>query len=181
LTIGLSLKKTSSASVEAEIASANAANKVLQYLTFTLGFERFGVPILSIVEIIEYEAPVPVPGLPNLFVGVIDLRDTAVPVIELAACLNRASESISKRTCILIVETSSRAKHRRVGFVVDSVSEVVDIANNLIEPPPVFGAMSAESYLIGTGRTESGFVVLLDFDPLISMYAGELVDEVHAD
>lgn len=178
MSIGLSLKKTSGGNTPAEGASVNASNQVLQCLTFTLGFERFGVAILSILEIIEYEAPVPVPGLPPLFSGVINLRDAAVPVIELASCLNRAAESISKRTCILIVETTSSAKHRRVGFVVDSVSEVVDIPSSLIDPPPILGSMSAENYLIGTGRLDNGFVVLLDFDPLISMYAGELAEEV---
>ena len=181
MSVGLSLSKATGDNAAEGGGSLEASAQVHQYLTFTLGFDRFGVPILSVLEIIEYEAPAPVPGLPSLFSGIINLREAAVPVIELATCLNRSAEIISKRTCILIVETASHAKHRRVGFIVDSVSEVMDIDPKSIDAPPVVGSMAAEPYLIGTGRIprdpfdleSSGVVVLLDFEPLIAMFAGE--------
>lgn len=177
---GLSLGKATRDSTSDGSLTQDLSAQAQQYLTFTLGFDLFGVPILSILEIIEFQAPVPVPGLPSLFCGVIDLRNAAVPVIELATCLNRSPGDVSKRTCILIVETGSHAIHRRVGFVVDSVSEVLDIDPKVIDPPPVIGSMTAEPYLIGTGRIprdpfdfdSSGVVVLLDFEPLIAMFAG---------
>jgi purine-binding chemotaxis protein CheW len=181
LSTGLFLKKANRDDPLDVRTSTGTSAVSQQYLTFTLGFERFGVPILSVLEIIEYGAPAVVPGLPSLFSGVISLRETAVPVIELATCLNRSAESVSKRTCILIVETGNRGAHRQVGFIVDSVSEVIDIAQNAIHPPPMIGAMGAEPYLIGTGRIacdpfnleSSGIIVLIDFEPLITMFAGE--------
>jgi len=159
----------------AQRVNAAAAVDQVQYLTFEMGDETCGVRILSVREIIEYEAPLSVPGLPNLVSGIINLRGVAVPVVELAACLGRMSSELSKRTCILIIETLINGQGKNIGFIVDAVDEVLDIRLTDIEPPSVFGAMSAESYLIGTGRTESGFVVLLDFDALISVFAGELV------
>lgn len=176
----MSLKKPSGADATAEKTDDAAAGRVRQYLTFRLGFELFAVPILSILEIIEYQPPVPVPGLPSLFCGVIDLRESAVPVIELASCLSRSVGAVTKRSCILIVETQSHARHRRVGFIVDSVDEVMDIAAEAIDAPPVIGSMAAEPYLLGTGRLprdpfdldNTGVVVLIDFEPLITMFAG---------
>ncbi|MEY3973917.1 MAG: hypothetical protein RIS59_278 [Pseudomonadota bacterium] len=177
--LGLSLRRATDTGVPVENAEDVDFGTGSQYLTFRLGAERFAVPILSILEIIEYQPPVPVPGLPPLFCGVIDLRETAVPVIELASCLKRPVGAISKRTCILIVEAIGSAEQWRVGFIVDSVNEVMDIAADTIAPPPVIGSISAEPYLLGTGRVprdpfdveDSEVIVLVDFEPLIAMFA----------
>ena len=180
MSLGLSLSRATDTGNSVDLASLHSAGPARQYLTFRLGFEQFAAPILSILEIIEFHPPVPVPGLPAPFCGVIELRDTAVPIIELASCLYRPVGEVSKRTCILIVETKGYSQNRRIGFIVDSVNEVMDITADAIDPPPVIGAMAAESYLLGTARVprdpfdfdSSGVVVLIDFEPLIAMFAG---------
>lgn len=156
----------------AQRANATPAVEQVQYLTFEMGTETYGVGILSVREIIEYEAPLSVPGLPSLVSGIINLRGVAVPVVELAACLGRMSSELSKRTCILIIETLINGQAKDVGFIVDAVDEVLDIRLTDIDPPTVIGNDAAHPYLIGTAKVDGGFVILLDFRKLVEMYAG---------
>jgi purine-binding chemotaxis protein CheW len=139
-----------------------------QYLTFMLGGETFGVGILSVKEIIEYHSLTAVPMMPDFIRGVINLRGAVVPVIDLATRFGRPASEVSRRTCIVIVELDSRSDTQVVGIVVDEVNEVVDIAAELIGPPPSFGANIRTDFIRGMGRLESQIVMLLDIDRVLS-------------
>ena len=142
-----------------------------QFLTFNLGEEMFAIGTLSIREIIEYGQLTEVPMVPPFIRGVINLRGSVVPVIDLSVRFGRPSCQITKRTCIVIIETSHEegVHGQQMGIVVDAVSEVLEIAASDIEPPPEFGARIRIDFISGMGKINGKFVVLLDVNRILSI------------
>lgn len=133
-----------------------------QFLTFQLGSETFAIGILCIKEIIAYAEVVPVPMVPDFVHGIINLRGSVVPVIDLAVRLGRTSAAISKRTCIVIIEMDGPHGPQTVGVVVDSVNTVLEIPTSAIEPTPAFGANLRTDYVYGMGKVDENFVIILN-------------------
>jgi purine-binding chemotaxis protein CheW len=137
-----------------------------QFLTFVLGGEIFALSILAIKEILEYAAPTTVPMMPSFIRGVVNLRGAAVPVIDLAARFGRPATLITKKTCIVMVES---AEDRQVlGIMVDAVNEVLEIPESEIEPAPAFGGSVRGDFIQGMGKVRGGFVVILDAGRVLS-------------
>lgn len=134
-----------------------------QYLTFQIGREMFAVGILNIREIIEYGSLTTVPMMPEFVRGVINLRGSVVPVIDLSARFGRGESSINRRSCVVILEVEGLADSlQEIGVIVDSVSEVLEIPPADIEPAPSFGAHIRSDFIAGMGKVEGQFVILLD-------------------
>ncbi|MEJ7138409.1 chemotaxis protein CheW [Amphibiibacter pelophylacis] len=140
-----------------------------QYLTFLLGQEMFALGISAIKEIIEYSAPTPVPMMPGVLRGVINLRGAVVPVLDLQARFGRTPSPVERRSCIVIVEMAVGEGRQVMGVVVDAVSEVLDIAAGDIEPPPQFGAQLRTDFIRGMARVRDRFVIVLDLNSVLSM------------
>lgn len=140
-----------------------------QYLTFVLGQDAFAIGILHIKEILEYGQPTTVPLMPEFIRGVINLRGSVVPVIDLAARFGRPATRPSRRTCIVIVESGTQQQD--IGVIVDAVNEVVDIPPERIEPPPALGAGVSLEFMQGMGKVgEDGrFVIVLAADHVLSL------------
>jgi purine-binding chemotaxis protein CheW len=147
----------------------DAETQTDQYLTFMLGGEMYAIGILSIKEIIEYSSLTEVPMMPACVRGVINLRGAVVPVIDLAVRIGRASSPVTKRTCIVIIEVRMNDERQDIGVVVDSVSEVLEIAHTDIEPPPSFGAQVRTDFMRGMGKVNQKFVILLDVDRALAL------------
>ncbi len=139
-----------------------------QYLTFMLSSEMFAIGILKVKEIIEYGNLTKVPMMPACIRGVINLRGAVVPVMDLSSRFGTASTPVTKRTCIVIVETTADAGHRDVGVVVDAVNEVLEISAADVEPPPAFGARICTDFIAGIGKVNGRFVILLNADEVLS-------------
>ncbi len=141
-----------------------------QYLTFVLGGEVYALGILNIKEIIAYGDLTEVPMMPAFVRGVINLRGSVVPVIDLLARFGKGCTSIAKRTGIVIVETSSEADDNQdIGIIVDAVNEVVDISRREIEPPPSFGAGIRPDFISGMAKRNGKFVILLNNARVLSV------------
>lgn len=147
-----------------------------QYLTFKVGEETFGISIAHVKEIIEYGGVTPLPMMPKFIKGVINLRGTAVPVIELATRLGKESSEITRLTCILIVEIVHNDEQVDVGLMVDSVNEVLALAADQIEPPPKFGSSIRTDFIDGMGKINDDFVVLLRPDRVLTMEEMSLLE-----
>jgi purine-binding chemotaxis protein CheW len=143
-------------------AGAGVKLEPTQYLTFMLSGETFAIGILGIKEIIEYAGLTTVPMMPDCVRGVINLRGAVVPVVDLAARFGRAPTTVSKRTCIVIVETADGEAQHVVGVMVDAVNAVIAIAAADIEPAPAFGARVRPDFIAGMGKVNDKFVILLD-------------------
>ena len=143
-----------------------------QYLTFLLSREEFAVDVLSVKEIIEYGDVTTVPGTPAHVRGVINLRGSVVPVVDLAVKLGREESPLSRRSCIVIVETGLQGERAVTGVVADAVNQVIEFSPEDIEPPPAFGTGVRLHYLDGIAKTGSSFVLVLNMDSVLS-------DEAH--
>ena len=135
-----------------------------QYLTFWLGEEMFALDIRSVREIIQYAPMTRVPLMPAFVRGVINLRGAVVPVIDLHARFGRPAASVGKKTCVVIFDAMRDGERTELGLMVDAVSEVVDIADDAIEPPPNFGTSVRRDFISAIGKRGDRFVVLLEPD-----------------
>ena len=148
-----------------------------QDLTFLLGGEMFAVGILNVKEIIEYGQLTGIPMMPDFIRGVINLRGSVVPVIDLAARFGGKPTEVTRRTCIVIVEVSDgfdkdgdeQSNGHDIGIMVDAVSEVLDIPGSEIEPPPTFGARIRADFIFGMGKVGGKFVILLNINKVLSI------------
>ena len=147
-----------------QLASAAPA----QFLSFMLGQDMFAIGILAVREILEYAGVTPVPQMPPAISGVINLRGTAVPVLDLALRLERTPSPIGKRTCIIVVEVDGDDGPFVIGILVDAVNAVLDIPAADIEPAPSFGAQVRAELLQGIGKVQGRFVLLLNVRHVVS-------------
>jgi Chemotaxis signal transduction protein len=139
-----------------------------QFLTFLLGEEVFAIGILVIKEIIEYGNVTAVPMMPGFVRGVINLRGSVVPVVDLSARFGRKPVQRTRRTCIIIIEVEDEGERQDIGLVVDAVNAVVEIADDQIEPPPAFGARIRSDFIEGMGKVNDKFVIILNADKVLS-------------
>jgi purine-binding chemotaxis protein CheW len=153
-----------------------ASTAPAQFLSFMLGPDMFAIGILAVREILEYAGVTPVPQMPPSISGVINLRGTAVPVLDLARRLERVPSALSKRTCIIVVEVEGDDGPFVIGILVDAVNAVLDIPAAEIEPAPSFGAQVRADLLHGIGKVNGRFVLLLDVQHVVSaIHLTELV------
>lgn len=146
-----------------------------QYLTFKLGGEMFAVGILNVKEIIEFGSITEIPMMPSFIRGVINLRGSVVPVIDLSARFGNKATEVGKRTCIVIVEAQDGDTRHDIGVIVDAVSEVLEIPPAEIEPPPSFGAKIRADFIFGMGKAgrkaedaAGQFVIILNIERVLS-------------
>jgi purine-binding chemotaxis protein CheW len=140
-----------------------------QYLTFMLSEEMFAISILGIKEIIEYDTLTVVPMMPECIRGVINLRGSVVPVIDLSARIGRRVSPVGKRTCIVIVEVGVTSERQDVGMIVDAINQVLEIPAADIEPVPQFGANIRTCFIEGMAKIGGRFLVILDINHILSM------------
>lgn len=156
-------------STGASATALTAPPEPLQYLTFMLGGEVFAIGILAIKEIIEYGHLTEVPMMPASVRGVINLRGAVVPVMDLQARFGRPASDVTKRTCIVIVETGDADDGQVIGVVVDAVNEVLDLPASDIEPPPSFGSSIRSDFVCGMAKVRGKFVIVLDAANVLSV------------
>jgi purine-binding chemotaxis protein CheW len=159
-----------SAVVSAKSAQAPVATAAREkYLTFALGQELLALGILRVKEILGYREPTAILRMPAHVRGVINLRGTVIPVLDLDARFGRASRAVGRRSCILIVEADFNGEKHILGIVVDAVNEVLSIAEADVGPVPEFGGTIRARFLRGLVRNQGRFVALLDADTVFDM------------
>lgn len=136
---------------------------LLQVVSFVVGGEEFGLDILRVQEIIRIQALTRVPNSPHFVDGVINLRGKIIPVIALRKRFGLEELAHDRQTRIVVSETNGAV----LGFIVDSVSEVLRIPADTVEPPPRLGKVERE-YVSGVGKLDNRLLILLDVDRLMS-------------
>lgn len=133
-------------------------------LSFAVNGETFAIAIDLIKEIIEFGSVTRVPMAPPHMRGVLNLRGSVVPVVDLAARMGKGRSAAGKRTCIVVIGVPGEEEGERVdlGVVVDAVNEVLDIPEADIEPAPAFGANVRPDFIDGMAKVRGKFVVVLD-------------------
>lgn len=139
-----------------------------EFLTFILGEEEYGIDILKVQEIRGYDAVTRIANAPAFIKGVINLRGTIVPIVDLRIKFNVGDAVYNEFTVVIILNIAQRT----VGVVVDGVSDVMALTADQIRPAPEFGAAVDTRYLTGLGAVEERMLILLDIEGLMS--SGEL-------
>src|ERR1700684_358150 len=140
----------------------------VQYLTFITAGEEYAIAIVKVREIIEFEAVTTVPNTPVWIRGVTNLRGSVVAVVDLATKFGLPASGISKFSCIIITEVMFHGESLIMGVLADSVSQVIDLSDDEIEPPPPFGTRVKTEYLLGMGALGKKFCLILDIDKVLS-------------
>lgn len=153
---------------------------ILQYLTFHLSGEPYAVDILHVREIIEYGAITPIPMMPDFIAGVINLRGSVVPVVDLNRRFGGERARITKRTSIIVIELRREEGCIDIGVIVDIVNDVLEIRQSDIEPAPKFGAKIRTDFIEGMGKVKGTFLILLQVDNVLDVEELSMVETLAA-
>ncbi|MGB2985629.1 MAG: chemotaxis protein CheW [Phycisphaerae bacterium] len=134
-----------------------------KYLTFKLANEEYGVEILKVRELIGFMEITAVPQMPRYIKGVINLRGKVIPVVDLRLKFGLEEIERTEQTCIIVVDVG-----KEIGIVVDTVSEVLDIHRDNIEPPPSMGGSVDTTFILGMGKVGEEVKILLDIDKVLT-------------
>jgi purine-binding chemotaxis protein CheW len=161
---------------ESRVAEQAAAEMVAeQFLTFRLADEVYGIGVLKVQEIIGMMPVTRVPRMPCYLRGVVNLRGRIIPVIDLSQRFGLACAQDTEVACIIVVQVAGSSGTATVGLIVDEVREVVDIADDQIEPVPDLGVAIDSSLIHGIGKLEQLVVLLLDIDQVLTQTEFEAV------
>jgi purine-binding chemotaxis protein CheW len=138
-----------------------------QVLTFVLGAETYGVDILRVQEIRGWSAVTRIPNSPPHVLGVLNLRGSIVPIVDLRKRFELAQAEYTAVTVVIVLTVRSGAGRREFGVVVDGVSDVVDVEAAAVQPTPDMGARAATDHIRGLVSIAGRMVVLLDIDRLL--------------
>jgi len=150
--------------IESSVAQASFNNDIQQYLSFALGEEQYGIEILKVQEIKGYSGITPIPNTAAHIRGVMNLRGTVVPVVDLRAKFSLESRTYDKFTVIIVVTVGAKI----TGLIVDAVSDVLDVSRGAIRPTPDLGRREDTRFISGMANVGEKLVVLLDIDTLLA-------------
>jgi purine-binding chemotaxis protein CheW len=145
-----------------------------EFLTFTLGDEEYGLDILKVQEIRGYDAVTTIANTPDFIKGVINLRGTIVPIVDLRIKFHLGTVEYDQLTVVIILNLGQRV----VGIVVDSVSDVLALTPEQIRPAPELSATLDTRYITGLGTVDERMLILVDIEKLMSSSEMALVDAV---
>ena len=146
-----------------------AVTDIIQHLTFTLADEVFALDIGKVREVLDFTTVTKVPGTPDFMRGVINLRGSVVPVVDMRLKFGMSATEQGINTCIIIVEVAVDGEKTVLGALADSVQEVLDLEAGQIEPPPRIGTKLKLEFICGMGKRDEGFVMILDVDKVFSI------------
>jgi purine-binding chemotaxis protein CheW len=143
--------------------------QAIQYLTFKLENEIFALGIDQVREVLEFDQVTKVPQTPDMMRGVINLRGSVVPVIDLKLKFGMGSTEKSVNTCVIIVELDLDGEATLIGALADSVQEVIDLEPDKIEPAPKIGTRLNTELIRGMGKRNGEFIILLEIEKVFTL------------
>jgi purine-binding chemotaxis protein CheW len=146
----------------------NDATTATQYLTFKMDDEVFAFDIAKVREVLDFMTMTRVPRMPEFLRGVINLRGSVVPVVDLRLKFGMPKIEKNVNTCVIIVEVTVDGSSTVLGALADSVQEVLDIEPAQIEPAPKIGTALRTDFIKGMGKQNDHFVMILDIDRVFS-------------
>lgn len=148
--------------------SVSSINGTRQYLTFQLKDEVFAIDVVNVREILELNTVTKVPQTPDYMRGVINLRGSVVPVLDMRLKFGMAMTEKTIDTCIVVVEVAFDGEDVIIGALVDSVQEVFELESEQIEPAPRIGTHLKTEFIKGMGKKDDRFIIILDIDRVFS-------------
>jgi purine-binding chemotaxis protein CheW len=156
---------------------AMGITETTQYLTFRLDEEVFALDIAQVREVLDYTNITRVPRTPEFMRGVINLRGSVVPVVDMRLKFGMTKTEQTVNTCIIIAEISIDGDTTVLGALADSVQEVIELSAEQIEPAPRIGTRLRTEFIRGMGKRDEEFVIILDIDRIFSADELSLVQD----
>jgi purine-binding chemotaxis protein CheW len=144
--------------------SVSGITETSQYLTFTLDEELFALDISKVREVLEFTSATKVPRTPEFMRGVINLRGSVVPVVDLRVKFGMSRTEKGIDTCVIIADVAVDGERTTLGALADSVQEVLELDPVQIDPPPRIGTRLDTAFIKGMGKRDDDFLILLDID-----------------
>ena len=148
--------------------SSSAETFAQQYLTFRLGSETFAVDVCQVREILDLVQITRVPQMPDYMLGVINLRGSVVPVVDLRRKFGLAARDTTRESCIIVLEVDFGGEVTVVGALADAVQEVLELGADAVEPAPRLGMKLKTEFIRGMGKKDEQFLILLDINRIFS-------------
>ncbi|QWV98501.1 chemotaxis protein CheW [Geomonas nitrogeniifigens] len=152
--------------------------ETVQYLTFNLDQELFALDIGKVREVLDFTSVTKVPGTPDFMQGVINLRGSVVPVLDLHLKFGMNGTERTVNTCVIITEIELEGETLVMGAMADAVQEVLDLEPEQIEPPPRIGTNLNVDFIKGMGKHNEQFIIILDIDRIFSSHELDAVQEM---
>lgn len=157
--------------------SVESITETRQYLTFKLDEETFALDVNTVREVLDFTTLTRIPRTPEFMRGVINLRGSVMPVVDLRLAFGMSATEKTVNTCIIVVEVLFDGEATTLGALADSVKEVAEIEPDQIQPPPRVGTSVKTDFIKGMGQREAELVVILDID---RVFASDQLSELRA-
>lgn len=164
------------AMISAGAAAGDEALVASEFLTFTLGSEEYAIDILKVQEIRGYETPTLIANAPSFIKGVINLRGTIVPIVDMRIKFNLGKIEYTPFTVVIILNIAGRV----IGTVVDSVSDVISLTPVQVRPAPDFSGSFDTKYILGLATVDGRMMIVTDIERLMTSADMELIDDASA-
>ncbi|AMG29870.1 chemotaxis protein CheW [Grimontia hollisae] len=148
----------------AEVQKENVNDEVLQWVTFQLEDETYGINVMQVREVLRYTEIAPVPGAPDYVLGIINLRGNVVTVIDTRSRFGLVQGEVSDNTRVIVIEAESQV----IGIMVDSVAEVVYLKTSEIDTTPSVGTDESAKFIQGVSNRNGHLLILVDLNKLLS-------------
>ncbi len=152
---------------EDNVIGLEAENSANQVLTFMLAGEEYGVDILRVQEIKGWESSTEIPNTPEYIQGVMNLRGTIVPIVDLRSRFALEQIEYGNTTVVIVLKTMNDEKEKTIGFIVDAVSDVYNLSEEQLKPSPDFGNAVNTEFVKGLATVDEKMLILLDIDHLV--------------
>jgi purine-binding chemotaxis protein CheW len=152
---------------EEGVPGLEAGDNTNQFLTFMLAGEEYGVDILRVQEIKGWESSTEIPNTPDYIQGVMNLRGTIVPIVDLRSRFDLEQIEYNNTTVVIVLKTKSEDSEKTIGFIVDAVSDVYNLSEEQLKPSPDFGNAVSTEFVKGLATVDEKMLILLDIDQLI--------------
>ncbi|MBE1274740.1 chemotaxis protein CheW [Enterovibrio baiacu] len=148
----------------AEVQKDNVNDEVLQWVTFQLEDETYGINVMQVREVLRYTEIAPVPGAPDYVLGIINLRGNVVTVIDTRSRFGLMQADVTDNTRVIVIEAESQV----IGIMVDSVAEVVYLRTSEIDTTPSVGTDESAKFIQGVSNRNGNLLILVDLNKLLS-------------
>ena len=149
---------------EVEVRKDQSNDEVLQWVTFQLEEETYGINVMQVREVLRYTEIAPVPGAPDYVLGIINLRGNVVTVIDTRSRFGLTEGEITDNTRIIVIES----EHQVIGILVDSVAEVVYLRSSEIDTTPSVGTDESAKFIQGVSNRDGKLLILVDLNKLLT-------------
>lgn len=155
--------------------SVESIHETAQYLTFRLEEETYALDISRVHSVLDFERVTKVPKTPNFMRGVINLRGSVVPIVDLKLKFDLSETQKTIDTCVIISEVELEGENTVLGILADTVEEVITLEPDKIEPAPRIGTKVNTEFIRGMGKRDEEFLIILDIDKIFSIEELEMV------